>query len=109
MQVIGWDTTMAQYLDLKMLNMFIMKTDRFSIYKQFRTLIEKNFELPGNCANSHQVLFYINELKSHIKYYRLNFSYVPNIAFYLMEEYQRVVSKIQKKEHLLDLYNVVGR
>ena len=78
-----------------------MKTSRRHIYKGFRELLAKNFESPENCKNTHQIQFYMQELRSHIQYFRRTFGHVPNIAFYLMNEYRKAISGIQKKEHLL--------
>ena len=80
-----------------------MKAYKRSLYRKFRALLSRNFEMPRQCKNTHQVQFYMDELHVHIQYYRHTFNYVPNIAFYLMREYKRVVIVTQKKEYLLSM------
>ena len=80
-----------------------MKTYKQNLYKSFRALLSKNFELPCHCRNTHQIQFYMRELQSYIQYYRHTFEYVPNIAFYLMREYKKVMSINQKKEYLMNV------
>lgn len=64
------------------------------IDKEFADFTKRNFERPKRCKNFDQVRYYVQELCQKIEGFKQRFNYVPNQAYTLLAEYNRVQNKM---------------
>ncbi|MEM7107396.1 MAG: hypothetical protein AAF519_04150 [Bacteroidota bacterium] len=60
----------------------------------FFGFIKKNFAKPRQCKNIDELRFYIKELADKIEDMKVSQGYVPNSAYQLLAEYNRIQNKI---------------
>ncbi|MEL7004502.1 MAG: hypothetical protein AAFN93_17475 [Bacteroidota bacterium] len=62
--------------------------------RQFELFTKKNFEKPSKCKNLEEIRFYIQELSLEIEQMKKDFNYVPNAAYELLSQYNRLQNKL---------------
>ncbi|MEM6524558.1 MAG: hypothetical protein AAGF85_08820 [Bacteroidota bacterium] len=60
----------------------------------FFGFIKKNFVKPRQCKNIDELRFYIKELSDKIEEMKMNHGYVPDSAYQLLADYNRLQNKI---------------
>lgn len=72
-----------------------MKTyDKKRLDRQFEMFTKKNFEKPSRCKNLDEIRFYVQELSFEIEQLKKEFNYVPNSAYELLSQYNRLQNKM---------------
>ena len=65
-------------------------------FKRFTSL---NFERPTKCKSIGQLQYYVQELTRKIKELKSKFNYVPEKAFILLTEYNKMVNNLTFKNY----------
>lgn len=61
---------------------------------EFQRFTTMNFEKPAKCKSLGQIRYYIKELTSKIDELKHAFNYVPNNAYTLLNQYNRVQNSL---------------
>ncbi len=61
---------------------------------EFNQFAKRNFEKPRNCKNIDQIRFYIEELSQKIEEFKSSFDYVPDSAYMLLSQYNRLQNQM---------------
>ncbi len=61
---------------------------------EFNSFAKRNFEKPGNCRNIDQIRFYVQELSQRIEEMKTTSGYVPDAAYRLLAQYNKVQNKL---------------
>ena len=70
---------------------------------EFNKFARMNFEKPRNCKNIDQARFYIRELSRKIEEMESNCGYVPDTAYTLLSQYNKVQNQFVY-EHFKNTY-----
>jgi len=62
--------------------------------RQFELFTKKNFAKPSKCKNLEEIRFYIQELSLEIEQLKKEHGYVPNAAYELLSQYNRLQNKL---------------
>lgn len=65
-------------------------------FKKFTSL---NFEKPAKCKSIRQLQYYVQELTRKIKELKSRFNYVPEKAFVLLTDYNKMVNNLIFKNY----------
>ena len=64
--------------------------ERKSIDRKFKLFVSRHFETPAKCKDLKQIQFYIRELSIRIDELKKNFNYVPQDAYSMLAEYNKL-------------------
>ena len=68
--------------------------EKKQVEKEFKSFTNRNFEKPSRCKNIDQVRFYVNELSQKIKELKRKFNYVPDSAYALLTQYNKLQNRM---------------
>jgi len=69
------------------------KLNEKRVERELKLFIDRHFVSPNKCKDLKQIQFYIRELSQKIEYLKENFNYVPDLAYNLLTEYNRIQNK----------------
>lgn len=73
--------------------------EKIKIDKDFKKFTSLNFEQPKKCKSLGQLQYYVLELTQKIKDLKNRFNYVPEKAFTLLTEYNKMVNNLIFKNY----------
>ena len=68
--------------------------ERKKLEFDFFGFVKKNFVKPRQCKNIEQILFYIKELTEKIEHMKHQHNYVPESAYKLLSDYNRLQNQM---------------
>lgn len=73
--------------------------EKKKIDTEFKKFTSLNFEKPGKCKSLGQLHYYVSELTQKIKELKQRFNYVPDRAFELLTEYNKMLNSLVFKNY----------
>ena len=68
--------------------------EKKQLEKEFKRYTSRHLEKPSRCKNLVQIQYFIKELSTKISEYNLQFNYVPDHAYMLLNDYNSSQNKL---------------